>query len=132
LSRSLRYHRGVRALILVAIGGAVGAVGRHLVGLVASGILGKPSPYGTLVVNVLGSFMLGALVTWAARVDAPPDIKFLLGTGLCGALTTFSTFSVETLQLLQQGHRGAALANIALNLVLGLGAAAAGMALFSR
>lgn len=122
----------MRTLILVALGGAVGAVLRHLASQVATGMLGRPSTYGTLFVNVVGSFVLGALVTWAARTEAPPDIKFLVGTGLCGALTTFSTFSVETLQLVEQGHRGAALANVGLNLVLGLGAAALGMALLAR
>ena len=92
----------------------------------------RPTPYGTLFVNVVGSFVLGWLVTWSARVEAPPDVKFLIGTGLCGALTTFSTFSVESLHLFHQGHRTAALANVLLNVVLGLGAAAAGMALAGR
>ncbi|MEZ4322058.1 MAG: fluoride efflux transporter CrcB [Myxococcota bacterium] len=119
-------------MILVAIGGAVGAVMRHGVSLVVVGWLGRPTPYGTLFVNVVGSFVLGALVTWAARVEAPPDVKLLIGTGLCGALTTFSTFSVESLHLFHQGHRGAALANVLLNVVVGLGAAAAGMAVAGR
>jgi len=122
----------VKTLFLVGLGGALGAISRHLVGLGATAALGRSFPYGTLVVNLLGSFMLGALVSWVARVDASPDIKLLVGTGLCGALTTFSTFSVESLQLLEQGHRGAALLNIALNLGLGLGAAFIGMTLLAR
>lgn len=112
------------------MGGAVGAVGRHLIGLAAAGVFGKAFPYGTLVANGLGSFVLGALVAWVARVDAPPEIKLLIGTGLCGALTTFSTFSVETLQLLGQGQRGAAALNLVANLAVGLGLAGLGLWLF--
>ncbi len=120
----------MKAVILVAIGGAVGAVGRHLIGLASAGTLGKALPYGTLFANGLGSFMLGALVAWVARTDASPEVKLLIGTGLCGALTTFSTFSVETLQLLEQGQRGAAVGNLVCNLVVGLGLAGLGLGLF--
>ena len=104
---------------------------RHLAGAGVTSIVGRSvpdaMPWGTLLVNVVGSFVLGALVTWVARTEASPDLKLLVGTGLCGALTTFSTFSVETLSLLQSGHRGAAVANLALNVILGLAAAALGI-----
>ncbi len=131
----------VKALFLVALGGAAGAVLRHLAGAGVTSIVGRSvptdgqfqpftwgsMPWSTLLVNVVGSFVLGALVTWVARTEASPDIKLLVGTGLCGALTTFSTFSVETLSLVQSGHRAAAIANLALNVVLGLSAAALGI-----
>lgn len=117
----------MRDVILVAIGGAVGAVLRHLVSTAAVQAFGRGFPLGTLAVNGVGSFVLGGLIAWIARTEGSPDIKLLVGTGLCGALTTFSTFSVETLALFEQGQRGAALANVLLNLAIGLGAAGLGM-----
>lgn len=119
----------MKSLLLVGIGGAIGAVLRHGAGVAATSWLGRGFPIGTLAVNVVGSLVLGAVLGWSERAALGPEARLLVGTGLCGALTTFSTFSTETLALLQSGQRGAAAANVLLNVGLGLGAAAAGLSL---
>jgi CrcB protein len=107
-------------ILPVAVGGALGAVCRLGIGLALVRWLGPGLPWGTLVVNGLGSFVLGFLFQ-AALVDPRigPGTRALVGTGFCGGLTTFSTFSLETLQL----PPSLALPNIALNLGVSLGAA---------
>lgn len=123
------YRSSVKSILLIAVGGAVGAVLRHGVSRGAIAWGGQGFPIATLLVNVLGSLLLGLLYGWAAKGAVSPEIRLLLGTGFCGALTTFSTFSVETLTLVDEGHFGAAFANLVLNVLLGFGAAALGMAL---
>jgi fluoride exporter len=102
--------------LLVAVGGAVGAVLRHLVDVGLAARFGRRFPLGTLVVNVAGSLVLG-LVTGAAP---SPPLAALLGTGFCGALTTYSTFAAQTLRLLRAGHPFLALLTVTANLVLGM------------
>lgn len=85
----------------------------------------------TIVVNVLGSLLLGWLLAESHRLDLSADTKLLLGTGLCGALTTFSTFSVETLRLIERGDYRWVVAYLGGNLVLGLAAASIGLRLGS-
>lgn len=104
--------------LLIAVGGAVGAALRHLVDTGLAARFGRRFPFGTLVVNVAGSLVLG-LITAAAP---PSALAALLGTGFCGALTTYSTFGAETLRLLRDRHAALALLNVAANLVLGLAA----------
>ena len=106
-------------VLLVAVGGAVGAPLRHLVDAWVTARLGVP--WGTFVVNVTGSFVLGLVAA-----SAPGWLVTLVGVGLCGALTTFSTFSVETVRLLQLGDGRRALLNVCCSLVVGIGAAAGG------
>jgi CrcB protein len=84
-------------------------------------------PWGTFAVNVAGSFLLGALAATALRTPAP--VMALLGTGLCGALTTYSTFGYETIRLVHDRARLYAVFNAAASIVAGLGAAALGAAL---
>lgn len=103
------------ALLIVAVGGAVGAVLRHLVALPPLGPL-----RGILLVNVLGSAALGALVALEDRL--PAALFLLLATGVCGALTTWSTLAVHTWELGRHGLRPAA-AYLGVTLVLGVGAA---------
>lgn len=113
----------MRNLLLVAVGGAGGAVARHLVGLALAGAALR-FPWGTLLVNVAGSLALGALV------GATPPLhpaRLLLGVGVCGGFTTFSTYSVETLALLERGATGRAAAYALASVALGLAAAAAGL-----
>jgi CrcB protein len=83
-------------------------------------------PWGTFTVNMLGSFLLGFVVGGAGSLS--PGLRALLGTGLCGALTTYSTFSYETLRLLGTGGRSLAVLNVVASLAGGLGAAFAGLA----
>ncbi|GAA5166691.1 fluoride efflux transporter FluC [Ornithinimicrobium tianjinense] len=112
------------AALVVAVGGALGAVARHLLSMPPAG------PFrGVLVANVVGAGALGALVATADRV--PPAVVLLLGTGLCGALTTWSTLAVQTWEL---GRRdvGRAAAYLALTLALGLATAATTYAVLAR
>ena len=117
------------AYFWVALGGALGSVSRYwLSGVVAEGI-GGTFPWGTLVVNVTGSLILGLLTGAAAAGHASPHVQLLLGTGLCGALTTYSTFSYETLRLTETGAGFYAAANVVAGVMAGLGAAFAGVSL---
>jgi CrcB protein len=115
----------VTTVVLVALGAAVGAPLRYLTDRAVQARLGTAFPWGTLTVNVLGSLLLGAVV----GVPAPPKVGALLGTGFCGALTTYSTFGYETLRLARGGARWRAPANALGSVVAALGAATGGYAL---
>jgi CrcB protein len=110
-------------VLLVVLGAAVGAPLRYLTDRAARIRLGEGFPWGTLIVNAAGSLVLG----FVAGLPASPAWAALLGTGFCGALTTYSTFSWETLTLARTGHRGLALANVLLSVAAGLGAAELGL-----
>ena len=111
-------------ILAVALGGAVGARARYGVSNAVAAVFGARFPLGTLVVNVAGSFVMGWLFAlFAERVHVPPEMRLLLMTGLLGAFTTFSTFSVETLVLLQAGRWLAGAANVLLSVALCVGAA---------
>lgn len=114
--------------LLVAAGGLVGSVARYwLAGWVQNANV-STFPVGTLAVNVLGSFILGLVIALSLeRGMISAETRFLFGTGLCGGFTTMSTFSYETLALLQSGGAAAALANVALTMALCLIAVWAGM-----
>jgi fluoride exporter len=88
-------------------------------------------PWGTLAVNVLGSLVLGLLVGVADGHRVPGSLTLLVGTGFCGALTTYSTFSYETLRLYESGARLYAALNVAVSLLAGLAAAVVGVAIGS-
>ena len=90
--------------LAIAVGGAVGAVGRFWISDLVDSGLGKNFPHGTLVVNVAGSLLMGILyVLLVEKLTADPIWRSFLMVGLLGAFTTFSTFSLETLQLLEAG-----------------------------
>jgi CrcB protein len=91
-------------LLLVAIGGAAGAVARYAIGGWIQLRAGAGFPLGTLVVNVTGSLVLAFVVRFLEGVAAPPEWRGFLAIGLCGAYTTFSTFGYESVQLLQGGQ----------------------------
>lgn len=114
--------------LLVALGAAVGAPLRYLVNHGARERFGATPAAGTLVVNVVGSFALGLLV--GGGVQGAP--LALVGTGFCGALTTFSTLALEVWDAWADDRRAEAAAVLALSLVLGIGAAWAGWFLTSR
>lgn len=109
------------AWVAVFVGGALGAPGRYLLDGWVRRLVGERLPWGTLSVNVLGSFILGM-----ASAGLEGTALALVGTGFCGALTTFSTFSFESWRLGEGGRGQAALANVGLSLVLGVLAAALG------
>ena len=121
---------GVSASAFVAVGlGAIfGAWGRWLLGLALNG-LWPTIPLGTLVANLAGGYLIGAGVAYFGTMPAlAPEWRLFAITGFLGALTTFSTFSAESVQLLQSGHYGAALAHSSLHLVGSLIATFAGIA----
>lgn len=120
-------------LIAIAVGGAVGAVLRFGVSTATYNILGRSFPFGTLMVNVLGSVLMGVLyVLFIDRLNIAPEWRAAVLIGLLGSFTTFSTFSLETLNLLENGAPVKALLNIMLSVALCLAAAWLGLALGRR
>lgn len=118
-------------LLLVVAGAVVGAPLRYLVDRLVQSRHESRFPWGTFVVNIAGSFVLGFLVEAAARHGWPSSVTTLIGTGFCGALTTYSTFSFETVRLIEEGSRPAAVANVVASILAGLGAAFGGAAFAS-
>lgn len=115
-------------ILYIAVGGAVGAVLRYLASTGVYGLLGRDFPYGTLAVNVLGSFVIGFLtVLLIERWNLGPEWRAGLLVGVLGAFTTFSTFSVETFFLIEQGDTIKALLNVVLSVVLCVTAAWVGI-----
>ncbi|WP_329146539.1 CrcB family protein [Streptomyces sp. NBC_01456] len=114
--------------LLVVAGAMVGAPLRFLTDRAVQSRHDTVFPWGTFAVNVAGSLILGALTGAAVSGAASSYLQLLLGTGLCGALTTYSTFSYETLRLAVDGARGLAAANVAASVLAGLVAAFAGAA----
>lgn len=112
--------------LLVVLGGALGAPARYLLDRAVQARHGSPFPHGTLLVNVLGSLLLGVLLALQAEARSPSWVLTLLGTGFCGAFTTFSTFGLDTVRLLEQGRASLALRYVAASVVVSLGAAALG------
>jgi fluoride exporter len=114
-------------LLMVVLGAAVGAPARYLTDRLIQSRHQTVFPWGTLSVNVVASLVLG-LVTGLGPHLAP-DVTLLIGTGFCATLSTYSTFSFETLRLVQDGARFHAAANVAITLAAGIGAAAFGWSL---
>lgn len=114
-------------ILYIALGAAAGANARYLVSIWAADRFGAAFPVGTLVVNVTGSVILGFLYALVgSRLEISPELRLLAAVGFLGSYTTFSSYGVETLTLLQSGGVWAAAANILGNNVLGLGGAALG------
>ena len=117
--------------VYVAIGSAAGGLARFALGGWLQRRLGMAFPIGTLVVNVTGSFLLGVILVVVARHQGPQAdaTRLLLAVGLCGGYTTFSTFSADTVGLIEGGASGIAALNVALSVGLALLATFAGVAL---
>jgi len=117
-------------ILLVALGGAIGSVSRYLVGTVTLRLYGPAFPWGTLAVNIVGSFAIGVLAELIARrFDASPELRLLLVTGFLGGFTTFSAFSLDAIVLLERGNLLLAAGYIAGSVVFSLCAVLAGLAL---
>ena len=122
----------LKKIMFVGIGGFAGGNARYWISMLMLRITGAHFPAGTLLVNSIGCLLLGLLAGSSAARNIPPELKLLLGTGFLGALTTFSTFSVETIELFQKSSPFEAVLNTGLNLGIGLAAAALGIYLSQR
>lgn len=119
----------MKELLLVGVGGFVGANARYLVNGFVAKYLSASLPWGTLVVNVTGSFLVGGFLAWTTeRVLADSSYRFLVVVGFCGAYTTFSSYAFETARLIEQGHLWAATGNFVMNNLLAVLGAVAGVA----
>ena len=117
------------SLLLVIAGAAVGAPLRYLSDRAIQARHDSVLPWGTLTVNVFGSLILGILTGAVTAGGASPQVQLAVGTGFCGALTTYSTFSYETLRLLEDDARLFAVVNVVASIVAGLVAAFLGVAI---
>lgn len=119
--------------LLVCFGGALGSGARYLVGTWSLATFGADFPRGTLAVNVVGSFLLGAIMTAATATEAvSPQLRIFLATGVMGGFTTYSSFNWETISLAQEGRLGAAALYLAFTLAGCVAAGLAGIALVHR
>jgi CrcB protein len=98
-------------VLLVALGGAIGSAARYLVGAFVANRFGPDFPWGTFIVNVSGSFLIGVILSLVGGGQLPAGARLFLAVGVMGGYTTFSTYSNETLQLVQGGEVGAAMFN---------------------
>jgi fluoride exporter len=104
-------------LLLVMLGGAIGAGLRHLAGVVALARLGPGFPWGTLFVNLAGGLLIGLLAGWFVRAGANEPMRLFLAVGVLGGFTTFSAFSLETFLMIERGQLAAAAAYVALSVI---------------
>jgi CrcB protein len=115
--------------VAVAVAGAIGAPLRYVIDGLVSGRIRNTFPFGTFVVNVSGSFVLGLLTGLVLYHAFPANGRLIVGVGLIGAYTTFSTFTFEAASLIERGEGRLAVLNIGGSVVMGAAAAAAGLAL---
>ncbi|HEY2132775.1 MAG TPA: fluoride efflux transporter CrcB [Acetobacteraceae bacterium] len=121
--------------LCVALGGAIGSVGRYWTGLVAARAWGEAFPWGTMVINILGSFVIGFFGTLTlpdGPLPADANMRAFVMVGLCGGYTTFSSFSLQTLVLIKAGDWAGAVGNAVLSVLLCLAAVALGTGLAAR
>jgi CrcB protein len=117
-------------ILAIAGGGALGALGRFWVSTGVYRLFGRDFPWGTLAVNTLGSFLMGLLfVLFIERLAAGPEVRATVMVGFLGAFTTFSTFSIETIALIEEGYLGRAFLNMWVSVLVCLLACWAGVLL---
>lgn len=116
-------------LLFVLAGAAIGAPLRYLTDRAIQARYDAVFPWGTFTVNVIGSLILGAVAGATTAGSLPHELQYLIGTGFCGALTTYSTFSYETLRLVEQNAKLFAAANLTATVVAAIGGAFLGTAL---
>jgi CrcB protein len=119
-------------LLSIGIGGFIGAVLRFSISAWVTKLTTPNFPFGTLSVNILGSFFIGFLFLYFQQTNLSPTQKALFVTGLLGALTTFSTFSLDTVLLIEKEFYLKAFSNVALNVLFSIGATMLGMMVFKR
>ncbi len=115
-------------VLLVAAGGALGSVSRYLTGILMTRLLGMAFPWGTLTVNVVGSFAIGFLTELVARkLNASMEVRLFIIVGVLGGFTTFSSFSLDTMALVERGATAAAIVYVLSSVCLSLIATFAGL-----
>jgi len=118
----------LQLILAVAAGGALGSVARYLVGIGSTRLFGTAFPWGTLLINIAGSFLIGAFVElFALRWDLPQEARVFLTVGICGGFTTFSTFSLDAYVLMERGDWWLAAAYMVGSVVLSIGALVAAL-----
>lgn len=117
----------MQSYLLIAIGGGIGAMGRHGLGQLSLRLFGPGFPVGTFAANVLGGLLMGLLVGWLATKDGGHELRLLLGVGLLGGFTTFSAFSLDAFQMIERGRIGAASAYVGGSVILAIAALALGL-----
>lgn len=117
-------------MCLVGCGGFIGASLRYLISIQSAKVFGSGFPYGTLLVNILGAFLIGMLMELSLTSTLiAPNVRLFLTTGIMGGLTTFSTFSFETIELFLSGRTMSGILNVTLNLILCLVCVALGQSI---
>jgi len=110
-------------IMAVAVGGAIGSVMRYLVGIGAGRLFGTDFPWGTLIINITGSFVMGLFAgLFATRWNLPQAMRIFLTVGICGGYTTFSTFSLDSFYLIERGELAATAVYMIGSAVLSVGA----------
>jgi CrcB protein len=118
----------LQLILAVAIGGAIGSVTRYLVGIGSGKLFGVGFPWGTLIINVTGSFLMGAFVgLFEIKWDLPQVARVFLTVGICGGYTTFSTFSLDAWYLIERGQTAASTAYMLGSVVLSVAALVAAL-----
>ena len=118
----------IKELVIVGLGGALGAISRYLVYLSATKYLGLEFPYGTLIVNIFGSFLMGVLIElWALTWDVTMQTRLFLAVGFLGAFTTFSTFSLDVSVLYERKEIVLTAVYIVASVVFSIGALFSGL-----
>ncbi len=118
----------LQLILAVAAGGALGSVARYLVGIGSTRLFGVSFPWGTLIINIAGSFLIGVFVEmFALKWDLPQTARVFLTVGICGGFTTFSTFSLDSYVLIERGEFGLAAAYIVGSVVLSIAALVGGL-----
>lgn len=116
-------------LVAIGVGGAIGAVLRFVISGIAYNLLGQNFPWGTLVVNMIGCFLIGLFAQLFEEIAISPNLRVLVLVGGLGAFTTFSTYALENVNLLRDGEFGTALLDVVLSTVFGMVFVFLGMAL---
>ena len=122
----------MKTYLWIGLGGALGSIARGWMAIAVARVTGPQFPWGTILINILGSFVIGAFGAAAGpygRFPASPDLRAFVMVGLCGGFPTFLSFSLQTLELLRDARPAQALGNIVLSVVLCLAAVTAGHSL---